>query len=178
MGQYTRSKIEEYEQQYNLCYLSIHPMIEEKGFLSSKKTLDPNQTVNIAVYDIHSRTTTYLFEKGLESETIVDFVFEERYDEARQVICYNDSAHFQKIGIRNNKKIVQRALANRVWVLTEQASASKKTYKLWSFEKKGSAKRLIAEFDENTFCRMDVWNQRIRLLKYGSDKVEIQDFEY
>jgi hypothetical protein len=152
--------------------------MEEKGFLSSKKTQDIHQTINIAVYDIHARTTTYLFEKGLETETIVDFVFEEMYDEARQVICYNDSAHLQKIGIRNNKKIIKRALANRIWVLTERVSASKKIYKLWSFEKKGHAKRLIAEFDENTLCRMDVWNQRIRFLQYGLDKVEIQDFEY
>jgi hypothetical protein len=174
MGYEENHITEEYDRQYNLFYLSLHPVKKTKGLISGKRDhyIDYSQASNIAVYDISQGRTLYLFDTAQEGEEITHLLFEVIYREVNQEMGFNRTSS----KIQNNKFIEKREPVDRVWVC--QFSTRKELHRLWSFRKNGEGKRLIAEFGKETEWRIDVYNQKIRLIHRQADKVEIKDYEW
>ncbi len=167
-GYQSQHNTEVYDRQFNRLYISI---------LTSKKSgnlfkSDSAETHNIAIYDIGLGTTRYLFETAQADLVITHLLFEESWKETYQQIEFNRSSSH----VQNSHLIPQRELIDRLFVCVQSKTTKKNT--LWTFRKSGDDKQLIAEFDEQTNWYLDVFNQKIRLLKRIDDKVEVRDFDW
>lgn len=167
-GYQTHEATEVYDRQFNRLYISI---------LTSKKSgnlfkADSPEVHNIAVYDIASSSTSYLFDSAQPDLGITHLLFEDlRKEEYQQMEFNRTSSHIQ-----NNYLIPKRELTDKLFVCVHSNTSKKNS--LWTFRKNGDNKHLVAEFDEQTNWFLDVFNQKIRLIKRLDDKVEIRDFDW
>ncbi|MDJ1483778.1 hypothetical protein QNI16_24980 [Cytophagaceae bacterium YF14B1] len=174
MGYTDFHSIEEYDRKLNIFYFSLNPLKKSKGLMGGKKEeeYDRSSLSNIAVYEINTGKTRYLFDTVHEEEEITHFLFESSYVEEGKRIEFNHSSS----KIQNNSSIAQRDALDRLLIC--QSNKTKEINKLWSFRKNGEGKRLITEFGKDTEWRIDVFNQKIRVIKRHPTTVEIQDFEW
>jgi hypothetical protein len=171
LGYQPRFATEEYDRQFNRLYVSI-PVSKKSGNLFKSVVQESSAVQNIAIYDILSRRTRYLFEEVVAESVISHLLFEESFDSKSGWMAFNRSSSH----IQNNEAIPEREPANRLFVC-QHLPVSKKRL-LWTFQKDGDGKRLVAEMEEHTDWFLDVFNQKIRLIKRQEGKVEIQDFDW
>jgi len=175
MGEFGISKQrhvkEEHERQFNLFYLSMH--LPKKGRLTSKNedNLDFSKVVNMAIYDMSSQKTSYLFSEVSKTDIITHFMYEEGYDSNLRKINYNSNS----ARILNNKDIAERKPHDKLVVCQKNEDSGKQ--KIWSFTKRGENKALITEIDSQTEWRMDVFNQKLITFKRTLNAVEFSDYK-
>lgn len=171
MGYQPHFATEEYDRQFNRLYVSI-PVSKKSGNLFKSVVQESSAVQNIAIYDISSRTTRYLFEEVVAESVISHFLFEELFNATSGWMDFNRSSSH----VQNNEAISEREPANRLFVCQHLPVPKKRL--LWTFQKNGDDKRLVAELEEHTDWFLDVFNQKIRLIKRLESKLEIRDFDW
>ncbi len=163
---------EEYDRQFNLFYLSIHP--KAKKLMGGKKDTgyDLTKVSNIVIYDVSNQSSKILFEEVSDKEVITHVLFETEYNEQQQEILFN--RHSSKI--QNNHTIAHRQLYNQLLICQENTDTHHK--KLWISKKDGSSKKLLAELDATTEWRLDVYNRKIRTFTRSSENPLIEDYDW
>ncbi|MDW7695699.1 hypothetical protein R9C00_24490 [Flammeovirgaceae bacterium SG7u.111] len=163
---------EETDQRRGRFYLSLHRK-KPKGLISNKEDVfDFEKAHNIAVFDIHTNQTKYLFDNVKEGENITHLLFETGFDEEYKCIVFNRRSS----KIQNNEMLEKRELFDVLIVCQEiEASGLKR---IWRFKKDGSEKSLITEVDTSTEWRLDVFHKKVITFKRSIDSVEFDSYEY
>lgn len=164
--------VEEYDRQFNLFYVSIHP--KAKRLMGNRKDGEDDLTKvsNIVIYGVANKTSKTLFEKVTDKELITHMLFETAYDEERQEIVFN--RHSSKI--QNNHGIEHRQLYNQLLICQENIDTHHK--KLWISKKDGSSIALLAELDATTEWRLDVYNRKIRTFQRSAENPSVKDYDW
>ena len=163
---------EEYDREYNLFYLSIHP--RSKKLIGSKKEIehDASKTNNVIIYNIEKKTSLILFDQVSDKEVITHLLFETAYDEKQEEVIFNRYSS----KVQNNEHIKKRPLKNRLLICQEDVDSHKK--KLWIFDKDGSGKKLLAELDGSEEWRLDIYNSKIRTFLRTTENPSITDYDW
>ncbi len=163
---------EEYDRQFNLFYLSIHP--KAKKLMGGKKDTgyDLTKVSNIVIYDVANKRSKVLFENVIDKEVITHMLFETGYDEKLQEILFNR----QSSKIQNNHSIAHRQSYNQLLICQENTDTYHK--KLWISKKDGSSLALLAELDNTTEWRLDVYNGKVRVFRRSDENPFVKDYNW
>ncbi|MEN7548085.1 hypothetical protein AAG747_09195 [Rapidithrix thailandica] len=166
---------EEYDRQYNLFYLSLHPYIRTKSLMGSKKEeeQDKSKVANIVIYDINNQQSKTLFEQVNEQEVITHFLFETAYDKKEKGMEYNRCYSHK---IQNNYDIETRSPLDKLLICQRNLESGKS--KLWTANKNGDALLLLAELDKDMEWIVDVYNQKVRTFNRCMDEMKIRDYDW
>ncbi len=120
---------EETDQRCGRFYLSLHRK-KSKGLISNKEdAFDFEKAHNIAVFDVHTNQTTYLFDNVKEGENITHLLFEIGYNEEYKKIVFNR----QSSKVQNNEMLEKREVFDLLIVCQEiEQNGSKR---IWRFKK-------------------------------------------
>lgn len=151
--------INEYEYQYQQYYKSIDSQLETLNEKGKKEWV--KGTMNIAITDLETEKTTFLFEK--EDQFIQEFYFEKYLDKEKgQMVFNNDWSNFFK-----NNFGISREPMNLLLIKTFHPES--KTYRLWRSKKDGSGLELVKRLDPRAVQHFDVRNKVVRSVKPTTD---------
>lgn len=171
-GKHTNNPGEEYDREFNLFYLSVHPKSKKLMGGSKEMTYDSSKTSNIIVYDVKKKTSLKLFDQVSDKEVITHLLFETAYDEKQEQVVFNRYSS----KVQNNGYIERRSLKNRLLVCQEDMDSHKK--KLWTFTKYGGERNLLATLDRSEEWRLDVHNSKIRTFFRSIENPAITDYDW
>ena len=165
-----------YERQYNLLYVleQNEQAAENKGIMRAISTSPKNFEIsyrNILVYDIPKDLLMPIFKDGeLKKDETVHLMLFERNIENGQLFCESNL----NITPLNNFQI-QRELNENLLIETRIGNK----HKLWTSDKWGFEKHIIAEFDKDSYWHLDAFNAVLHLFSQDSSgKLLIKNLEW
>lgn len=181
-GNYNRNffgSINYFERTHNLRYLGMRDSVLTKD--SKGKTQKEYIINNVAIHDINTSTTSYIFNDTIHHD-IEGFYFETAYFEKYQSIEFNysfDSTLNEKglFQFENNKNISKRPISDKLIIKCYDYRTNLTT--IWTCNKVGTDLKKAFEFNNKkaTF-EIDVYNKKLRLYSQKGKEMKIQEVEY
>lgn len=162
-GFYVGRDFKYYEPAKNLWYISI-------GEVKKNKEISNNVIKNIAIVNLNSNETNYLFDKEFD-ENIQDLYFETDFRNKDGVVEFNSMTH-----IKNNNNIQVRAIKDRLCIITYNTSTQK--YSLWFSNKIGKGLNRVKSFSKDTDWWIDIRNSRIYFIRQIESKIHLESIEW
>jgi hypothetical protein len=166
-----------YESTYNYLYLQVHNLPKEtttRSAFSRKKSsiaAPPINWTNIAIYDIATDSTRYLFDTNPDRK-IKLFLFEQEYNAEQQKIIFNSN-----IGnIINNKELAVSSPKDKLLLVLEKTE--QKSFEFWSSDKQGKNLQLVKTIDWNLTWKLDIQNNKILFIQPLPNAVHIEAIDW
>lgn len=174
-GRYTsKCIIHEMDATNNLFYNSVDGYV---FFTNKKEKKDSfNVTTNIAIYDIESQKTKYLFPDTM-NEKVVRFYFESHFDEIAQKMIFNlEDNDYRLDRIVGNNNLKDKIPSNQLIIVTYSHVSEK--YTLWTADKLGEDLLKLHEFLEIDDYYIDVQNRVVRFVNQKGNEIITTDIKY
>ncbi len=165
----THYNVDGFDNTLGLMYLAIKEEQKKRAF----SNLKGNNSIikNIAIYDIHNQSTSYLFDNLPEHSSIRDIWFEQYYDDKLKRIAYSTS-----VNVRNNENVSSRPLKQNL--LIKVWNVNQEVYTLFLSDKRGKNKTELATFDKESDFFIDAYNAKIHIIKQVSDQLQIATYDW
>jgi hypothetical protein len=174
-----------YEHQYNLLYIfeskqkTSAAESEKRSFWgnfggeSYSKSSSEHKVDNLLIYDIPKDMQLWYFQDGElgKNESVQHILYEQDVNDTTGTAIFDGTAAWV---VQNNRE-VERAVSDKLLVLTADA----KKCRIWTSDKWGIDKKVIAEFDSDAAWHLDVFNGVIRVLERDEKTgLNIRNFEW
>lgn len=165
-----------YEKNYNLLYFKVYNLPQgdkaTRSTFSKKKTSPPPiNCTNVALYDIATDSTSYLFDTSSERK-IQLFLFEQAYDFEHQKLLFNSN-----IGnIINNEELPHTEPKDKLLFLLEDTAQKK--IEFWTSDKKGNGLEMIKAIPWNLTWKLDIKNKKIIFIEALHNAINIESIDW
>lgn len=165
--------ISDYDRNLNLFYSDIEGNIPS----NKKRKGDTDSTIttnNVAIYDLGTLQTTYLFPINFDQE-IVDFNFEKYYSKEESRIIYTNESDYNDNRVKNNFNVKERSTSDYLIIVTYSLVNSK--YTLWMAHKTGKdLKSLYTSYSDIDY-HVDASNKKLRIRTSKYKRLEVTSFD-
>lgn len=169
MGHHEHRRFRYFDNHSSLIYFSVIESEEKKRRISKRNY---KRIVNICIFDQDKESSKMLFERDLEEKSIHGFIFEAAHRGNTRTIDFEG----RYIDTQNNRDIASRKPKDRLLLSIHNPQSS--LLDLVSFNKQGEHKESIASIEVGSDWFIDVFHQKIRLIRQVQNRIQIDNYDW